>query len=86
SAALFAIFIIPTPIGFAIQGILRTTKGHLLNVGMALTVMTQELFRLSVEDDLKFFSLGEAWLVFFAYAAICLYMLWRRVRAYEVVS
>jgi ABC-2 type transport system permease protein len=86
SAALFAIFIIPTPIGFAIQGILRTTKGHLLNVGAALTVMTQELFRLNVDDDQKFFSLGEAWMVFFVYAAICLFMLWRRVRAYEVVS
>jgi len=86
SAALFAIFIIPTPIGFAIQGILKTTKGHLLNVGAALTVMTQELFRLNLDDDQKFFSLGEAWIVFFAYAAICLYMLWRRVRAYEVVS
>ncbi len=86
SAALFAIFIIPTPIGFAIQAILNTTKGHLLNVGMALTVMTQELFRLNVNDDQKMFSLGEAWMVFFAYAAICLYMLWGRVRAYEVVS
>ena len=86
SAALFAIFIIPTPIGFAIQGILKTTKGHLLNVGMALSVMMQELFRLNVDDDQKFFSLGEAWVVFFVYAAICLFMLWRKVRAYEVVS
>lgn len=86
SAALFAIFIIPTPIGFAIQGILKTTKGHLLNVGMALSVMMQELFRLNIDDDQKFFSLGEAWVVFFVYAAICLFMLWRKVRAYEVVS
>lgn len=86
SAALFAIFIVPTPIGFAIQGILKTTKGHLLNVGMALSVMTQELFRVEVDEDQKLFSLGEAWIVFFVYAAICLFMLWRKVRAYEVVS
>lgn len=90
SAALFAIFIIPTPIGFAIQGILKTSKGHLLNVGMALQVMTQELFGLrddiTPSDDTYFFSLGEAWMVFFVYAAICLFMLWRKVRAYEVVS
>lgn len=86
SAALFAVFIIPTPIGFAIQEILKTTKGHLLNVGMALAMMTQELFRLNVDDDQKLFSLGEAWMVFLTYAAICLFMLWRRVRAYEVVS
>ncbi|MGH9802174.1 MAG: hypothetical protein ACRD82_17565 [Blastocatellia bacterium] len=90
SAALFAIFIIPTPIGFAVQGILFSNKGHLLNVSMALGVMTQELFRLreniSVDDNDFFFSYGEAWMVFFAYAAVCLYMLWRKVRAYEVVS
>lgn len=90
SAALFAIFVIPTPIGFAVQGILFSNKGHLLNVGMALSVMTQELFRLrediSIDDDDFFLSYGEAWMVFFAYAALCLYMLWRKVRAYEVVS
>lgn len=90
SAALFAIFVIPTPIGFAIQGILRSSKGHLLNIGMALHVMTQELFQLrddmDVNDDEYFFSYGEAWMVFIAYAALCFYMLWRKVRAYEVVS
>lgn len=86
SAALFAIFIVPTPIGFAIQGILNTTKGHLLNIGMALTVMTQEYFELDVDENDKFFSLGEAWMVFFVYAALCLLMLWRKVRAYEVIS
>lgn len=90
SAALFAIFIIPTPIGFAVQGILNSNKGHLLNVGMALGIMTQELFGLrediSVDDDDYIFSYGDAWMVFFAYAALCLYMLWRKVRAYEVVS
>jgi ABC-2 type transport system permease protein len=86
SAALFAIFIVPTPIGFAIQGILLTTKGHLLNVGMALGVMTQEYFQINIDERDKVFSLGEAWMVFFVYAALCLLMLWRKVRAYEVVS
>ncbi len=85
SAALFAILIIPTPIGFAIQGILNTTKGHLLNLAMAHNVMTGELFR-TLDDDQKFFSLGEAWVVFTVYALICLWMLSRKVRAYEVVS
>ncbi len=90
SAALFAIFIIPTPIGFAIQEILKSNKGHLLNVAMALGVMTQELFRLreniSENDGDYFFSYGEAWVVFLVYALLCLYMLWRKVRAYEVIS
>ncbi|MFN0083804.1 MAG: hypothetical protein ACKVX9_00310 [Blastocatellia bacterium] len=84
SAALFAIFIIPTPIGFAIQGIFGTTKGHLINVGMALNMLSWDGFRLNAEDML--FSAGEAWAVWLAYAALCLFMLWRKVRAYEVVS
>jgi len=85
SAALFAIFIIPTPIGFAIQEILGTKKGHLINLAMAFNVMTDEFFR-TVDPEERFFSLGEAWMVFLVYGLICLYMLWRKVRAYEVIS
>lgn len=84
SAALFAIFIIPTPIGFAIQEIFRTTKGHLLNLGMAWSVLGWDLF--GVDAEQYFFSTAEAWMVFAAYASLCLLMLWRKVRAYEVIS
>lgn len=85
SAALFAIFIIPWPIGFAIQGLFGTTSGHLINLGAALGVMYVDLFRIDGAEDVPF-SVGEAWVVYFVYAALCLYMLWRKVRAYEVVS
>ncbi len=84
SAALFATFIIPTPIGFAIQGLFGTTLGHLLNPAMAFTSLAKYLFRLNWMD--AFLSQGQSWFVFAAYAAICLFMLSRKVRAYEVVS
>jgi ABC-2 type transport system permease protein len=84
SAALFAIFIIPTPIGFAIQGMFGTTKGHLLNLAIAFSSLAGNLFRLDWAETLL--SSGESWFVFAAYAAICLFMLSRKVRAYEVVS
>jgi hypothetical protein len=84
SAALFAIFIIPTPIGFAIQGIFGTTKGHMLNLAVAFSSLAANLFRLDWVESLL--SSGESWFVFAAYAAICLFMLSRKVRAYEVVS
>ncbi len=84
SAALFAIFIIPTPIGFAIQGMFDTNKGHMLNLAMAFNGLSRDLFRLDWMDSLL--SAGESWFVFAAYAAICLLVLSRRVRAYEVVS
>jgi ABC-2 type transport system permease protein len=86
SAALFAIFIIPTPIGFAIEEMFKTTRGHLLNLGMALGVVISDLFRVRVDQDSRIFSFGEAWLVYAVYAAVCLWLLARRVRAYEVVS
>jgi ABC-2 type transport system permease protein len=84
SAALFAIFIIPTPIGFAIQGMFDTNKGHMLNLGLAFNGLAKHLFRLDWVTS--FLSAGESWGVFAAYAAICLLMLSRRVRAYEVMS
>jgi hypothetical protein len=33
-----------------------------------------------------FLTEGESWFVFAVYAAVCLFMLSRKVRAYEVVS
>jgi ABC-2 type transport system permease protein len=84
SAALFAIFIIPTPIGFAIQEMFDTNKGHMLNLGIAFNSLAKSLFRLDWMNSLL--SAGESWLVFAAYAAVCLLMLSRRVRAYEVMS
>jgi ABC-2 type transport system permease protein len=84
SAALFAIFIIPTPIGFAIEGILGTKLGHMLNLAMAFGSLAKILFRLNWMDLIL--TTGQAWFVFAAYAAVCLFMLTRKVRAYEVVS
>jgi ABC-2 type transport system permease protein len=84
SAALFAIFIIPVPIGVAIDEMFHTTKGHMLNLAMAFNGLAKHMFQLDWMKSLL--SAGESWFVFAAYAAICLLMLSRRVRAYEVMS
>src|SRR5262249_38829449 len=84
SAALFAIFIVPTPIGFAIQEMFDTNKGHMLNLGIAFSSLAKSLFRLDWMNSLL--TAGESWFAFAAYVAICLLMLSRRVRAYEVMS
>jgi ABC-2 type transport system permease protein len=84
SAALFAILIIPTPIGFAIEEMFHSNKGHMLNLGIAFNGLAKSLFQL---DGMEIpLSAGESWFVFAVYAAICLLMLSRRVRAYEVMS
>lgn len=85
SAALFAIFIIPTPIGFAIQGLFGTKKGHLINISIALDQLLRELFRTMDPDD-RIFSMSEAWMVWAAYVLLALWMLSRKIRAWEVVS
>jgi ABC-2 type transport system permease protein len=84
SAALFAIFIIPTPIGFIVGELFDTNIGHMFNLAMAFNGLSKHLLRLDWMDS--FLSAGESWTVFAAYAALCLLMLSRRVRAYEVVS
>ena len=84
SSALFALFMIPSALGYVIQGILVTTKGHLINFEMAWRVVSWDLF--GINDDFDSLSVGEAWVVFAIYAVMSLFMLWRKVRAYEVVS
>jgi ABC-2 type transport system permease protein len=84
SAALFAIFIIPVPIGVAAQEMFGTDKGHMLNLAMAFNGLSKQLFRLDWLGSSL--SAGESLFVFAAYAAVCLLMLSRRVRAYEVMS
>jgi len=85
SAALFAIFIIPTPIGLAIEEIFRTRLGHLFNPGMAIAQLTRHLFRTFGQAD-YILSFSESWLVCIGYALVSLWMLSRKVRAYEVIS
>lgn len=85
SAGMFALFIIPAPIGFAIQGIFGTGIGHLLNIMLALDAIVSSLFRLASEDQ-PLLSATQGWMVFGAFCAIALWMLSRRVRAYEVVT
>ncbi len=84
SAALFAIILIPMPIGAVIEEIFDTNKGYMFSLVMAFVGLSKHLLRLDWMDS--FLSAGESWAVFTAYAALCMLMLSRRVRAYEVVS
>jgi hypothetical protein len=83
SAALFAIFIIPAPIAVAVSVILRTTKIHLFNPAVTMVVAGGELFR---QDVSGMFPAWQAWAAIISYAVVCVWLLSRKVRAYEVVS
>ena len=83
SAALFAVFIIPLPFGGAIQEAFKTWRGFLFSVAAALDVVVKTLFRVESEFQLP---PAECWGTLIVTALICLWMLSRKLRAYEVVS
>ncbi len=83
SAALFAIFIIPLPLGGAIYGAFKTWRGFLFSVSAVLDVIFKDLFR--VEQEFKL-APRECWAVWLVIVLVCLWMLSRKLRAYEVVT
>ena len=83
SAALFAVFIIPLPFGGAIVDAFKTWRGFLFSVAAALDVVAKTLFRVEPAFQL---SAAECWGTLIVTALICLWMLSRKLRAYEVVS
>jgi ABC-2 type transport system permease protein len=88
SAALFAIFIIPNVMGMMISGLFRTPYGNLINLTIMINTITDSLFRqLNILDLPEWLVLPvwAAWGGVTAFCALCLLLLTRKVRAYEVV-
>lgn len=89
SAALFALFIIPNVISFLISDMFHTPYGHLVNPSMIMQTINDSLFRqfnvLGLPEWMVL-PAGGAWFGFVAFCALCLLMLARKVRAYEVIK
>jgi ABC-2 type transport system permease protein len=66
----------------AINAVLRTQHGSLIDISQLVSIVWHSLFRDTA--DLPF-SVSEAWIALLAFAAFCLYLLMRKVRANEVV-
>jgi ABC-2 type transport system permease protein len=67
----------------AINAVLRTQAGHFLNIVYLMGTVWTSLFRVDMEGKI---TPSEAWTALLIYCAICLALLVRRVRAYEVVK
>ena len=67
----------------AINAVLRTQVGHFLNIVYLMGTVWTSLFRVDMEGKI---TPSEAWTALLIYCAICLALLVRRVRAYEVVK
>ena len=66
----------------AINAVLRTQSGHFFNVGYLMVTVWNAIFRVDAMHDIP---VAEAWIALLFYCAICLGLLMRKVRAYEVI-
>lgn len=67
----------------AINAVLRTQSGHFLNIVYLMGTVWTSLFGVDMEGTI---TPLQAWIALLIYCAICLVLLVRRVRAYEVVK
>jgi len=101
SAALIGVFFIPAAFAEAINNIFMTRAGHIFSLPMLIRAAWSGLFGTFVQQSgrMRGFIRGQrifvdlfepplwaSWLVLLAICAACLWLLYRKVRAYEVVS
>ena len=82
-ALLLAVLFFGAGFAQAVNAVLRTQSGHFLNLVYLMTTVWTSLFR--VDSD-RAMSSAEAWFALLIYCGICLALLVRRVRAYEVIK
>jgi len=70
--------------GFAqtVNAVMRTQSGYFFSLGYLTTTLDNALFRM---DAMRAISVTDACIALLVYCAICLSLLMRKVRAYEVV-
>jgi ABC-2 type transport system permease protein len=66
----------------AVNAVMRTQSGHFFNVAYLMSTVWDSLFRVGM---MRSIPVGEAWVALLVYCVICLGLLMRKVRAYEVV-
>jgi len=81
-AALLAVFFFGAGFGEAANAVMGTHKGDFLNLGGLIHAVQAQLFRQPWRSAI---SGGSAWMTLLAVSGFCLWLLARKVRAYEVV-
>jgi ABC-2 type transport system permease protein len=80
---ILGVFFAGAGFGTALNSVMRTKYGTLLNLTQVMYTVWTELFRLGPTDGISELS---AWICLAVVCALCLWMLLRRVRAFEVVK
>lgn len=82
-ALLLGIFFLGAGFGGAINAVMDTHNGDLINLGSMIAVVWRHLFGL--DEANAPISPGTAWAALLIVCALCLFFLTRKVKAYEVV-
>jgi ABC-2 type transport system permease protein len=82
-ALLLAIFFVGAGFAQAVNAVLETTQGYVLDIGNLILTIQRNLFR---ETGSGAIPVGEAWIALLIFSAIFLSLLFRRIRANEVVK
>lgn len=83
-ALLLGVFFFGAGFGHAINAVMRTDAGDLIDISSLIATVWTSLFRIPIE--IGSMSAGEAWTALLVVCAICLFLLMRKVRAYEVIQ
>jgi ABC-2 type transport system permease protein len=81
-ALLLGILFLGAGFAQAINAVLKTHQGYLIDVLKLFDIVWRDLFRDNADQPLP---ASEAWIALTAIAAFCLYLLMRKVKANEVV-
>lgn len=82
-ALLLAVMFFGAGFAQAINAVMRTEWGNFFNVAYLMGTVWNALFRVDTEHAIP---VAQAWIALLLYCAICLGLLMRKVRAYEVIG
>ncbi|BDC49678.1 hypothetical protein F183_A19940 [Bryobacterales bacterium F-183] len=88
-ALLLLVFFLSTGLAAAINAVMRTDKGSWLDITSNSGRIALELFRVREFMDYsegQGISIEEAWTAQFLALGFCLWLLWKKIRAYEVIK
>lgn len=81
-ALLLAVMFFGAGFAQAVNAVLRTDAGHFFDVAYLMATVWMSLFKIDTEHAI---SAGQAWISILVYCSFCLWLLLRKVCAYEVI-
>jgi len=81
-ALLLAVMFFGAGFGQAVNAVLRTDFGYFFNLPYLMGTVWIALFQVDTEQSI---SITQAWVAILVYCTFCLWLLLRKVRAYEVI-